>query len=353
MGLVLPEHNKARYGAIGLEFALGKLNVAQLRQHQGDMQIQACASVPYGQDREQLLHSARALKPLLTQLLRQHPFKGRRVVTTLPAAMVRTLSLNYRAAGEQGDAAVIFELLQGRLKENLDELVIDYIPTRQDPERADRSAIVAITRREEVIGYLELLRNAGLEVEGLEIGQVAIRRLITSLTGGASTEHNLVINFASRRSYITLISGRRLLFDHRMDFGEETLLQRLSAELQIDAEMIRAMLADPESADDSTELQGLVMEVLLPDLMHLAEEINRALLYAASELHGQAVTRVYMLGSLARWQGLHGQLRRLINIEVVLPDPLSAFADSFAYRGLRQDLCIATGLALRGLGVDA
>ncbi len=353
MALALPGLTGVRHGAIGLEFALGRLNLVQLCEQHGQRRLHACASVPYGQEREEVLSSSEALRPLLGQLLRQQRFKGRRVVTTLPASQVRTLSLNYPLPAEQEEAAVILNLLQGRLKENLDELVIDYVPTRQEGTRAERSAIVAITRREEVIEYLELLRGAGLEVDGLEIGQVAIRRLVTSLTGGAAAEHSLVINCGSQSSYITLISGRRLLFDHRMDVGEESLLRRLAAEQQSDAGQIRALLTDPQQAEDNAELQSLVMEVLLPDLMHLAEEVKRALLYAASELHGQAVTRIYLLGSLARWQGIHSQLGRLINIAVVLPNPFQGFAEGPAYAGRRLDLCIATGLALRGLEVDA
>ncbi|MGB0468370.1 MAG: pilus assembly protein PilM, partial [Pontibacterium sp.] len=304
------------YGPIGLEFSQGKLNMMQLATPgvSDQCRIQALSSSPYPcaprsdlSSRDLFLASPQALTTIVKQVLNTQPFKGRKVATVLPSDWLRTFSLRFQLPPGQGEDEAIRALLSERLQENLADLVIDYVPTRHTDTSNDRRVVAAVARREDVINYLELLRKSGLEVDSLEIGQVAIRRLITTLNSNRENHNSLVINFGNERSYITMISGRRLLFDHSIDTGEEKLLSRLTDELEIDkAQLKQLMLSGEESpAGNTTEqeqVRKLAFNILLPDLKKLDEEIRRTLVFAASELRGSDITCIYLLGSLARWQ---------------------------------------------------
>lgn len=352
---------RPRVNTIGLEFSHARLNMVQFKIQRPDLPpaLQAVASVLYPMDREALLDSPRALKAMLKTVFKNHPFRGRAVTTLLPSDKIRTLSLSYQLIAGQDEAQSVLATLAERLKENLEDLVIDYVPIRSSDNRPERLALVAIAARSDVIRYLELLRRAGMDVASVEIGQVAISRLVTCLNHNSPTHNSLVINFGTDTSYLTMISGRRLVIDHSIKFGETQLLERLMSELDITTEQARELMlsGDTESQPDhwnaslpsNDQARALALDILVPELKQLNDEIRRTLVYAASELHGQPVHNLYILGSLARWNGLPERLRRLSEIPAQRPDPLQAFNGEQWRRSGQHDLAVATGLALREL----
>lgn len=354
---------RSLHGPIGLEIGQEALNLAQLkRAPDGKLSLQASARLPHPADRDGLLAKPAAFKARLAEALRGQPFVGRRVVSALPAQAVRLLPVPYEAGGGRGDAAAIAQALRERLDEDLSRFVIDYMPVRADAPAGDRLALVAVARREAVIEHLELLRRAGLEVAALEIGPSAIKRLISALAGPGVGQNHLVINFGADTSYLTVVSGRRLLQDQKVDFGERELLARIGQALQVSPQEARAWVAryglraaPAESArapghDADLEAARTLVEIVKPRLLRLVDEINRVLIYTASETHGGSVGQLHLLGSLARWSGIEALLSAMVEIPVrVLDNPLGLFGGDAADTDRGQALAIATGLALRGV----
>jgi Tfp pilus assembly PilM family ATPase len=104
------------------------------------------------------------------------------------------------------------------------------------------------------------------------------------------------------------------------------------------------------------DVASTLQEIIKPMLQGLTEEINRVLVYTASQTHGEPVSRIYLMGSLARWQGMDGLLNSLVRLPVeTIPDPLKAFGGSknpSGGRPPRPEIAVATGLALNGLDED-
>jgi Tfp pilus assembly PilM family ATPase len=103
---------------------------------------------------------------------------------------------------------------------------------------------------------------------------------------------------------------------------------------------------------DEAGLGDAVAEILKPQFLTLVDEIKRVCLYAAAETRGGAVSRMYLLGSLAHWPGADDLLSSLADIEVAkIHDPLLAFREGeqpARNTALSPELAVATGLALRG-----
>ena len=65
-------------------------------------------------------------------------------------------------------------------------------------------------------------------------------------------------------------------------------------------------------------------------------------------------SRIYLLGSLARWQGMDRLLSSLIKLDVeTIPDPLRAFnrdpKQALPDAPAKPEIALATGLALNGM----
>ena len=359
-----PEKN--RISSIGMDIGLSAINLCQLQQ-QSDHQylVLAKASIPFSGSRNDLLKSPKVLKELLARGMAKKNFKNRKVVAALPPDQLKITPLTYKSNVANVDQEIL-KMLSGRLEGDISDYIIDYFPVRSNTHDEENLALATIARNDDVLAYLQTLTNANFAVEALDVGPAALRRLVSSLYINEPAQTILIINAGIETTYLTVISGRRLLFDQPVKFGEQALLEQLSQILELPAETCRQLIfqhgmktasvdtSNPSVAMD-TEYSQAIREILKPSFLELVEEINRVLIFTTSETHGLPVSQVCLLGSMARWPGADELLCELINV------PSSCIKDSFekifhdpsepGNRWLDKvpELAIATGLALRGM----
>ena len=360
--LLSPLTAQTSIGPIGIDFGLERVHLVQLESVNGAAPtLRARASIAFDGSRQALLENADSLRSLLKKALKDGRFKGRNAVVAVPVGLFRTLSINYLASPDSDDDAAILRVMRDRLDGDLAEYVLDYLPVNSRSKTNERLALVAVSERTSIVAFLESLRRAGLKTDALEIGPVAIGRLVGALVTDDDASNVLVINSGREASYLTLISGEDLLFDQQIRFGENALVTQLAETLEMSEDMARDLMVRggvrPSEDTVATTLvdSGLietVSEILKPQFLALVDEIKRVCLYAAAETRGGSVSRVYLLGSLAHWPGADDLLGSLSELEVTkIQDPLLTFrSDSRDVRAdpLSPELAVATGLALRG-----
>ncbi|MBT8117982.1 MAG: pilus assembly protein PilM [Gammaproteobacteria bacterium] len=361
-----PVAGSRRIGPIGLECALHALHMVQLEAgRDGRVGVRARASLSYPCPLEELLDAPDQLKLLIKRALREHDFSGREVVTTLPSPDLQIMPVTYHVAQDESPEAALVAVISERLDGEFSDYVVDYTPVRTEARGGEQLAIVAVAKRDAVINYLEALRTCGLHTEHLEVGPTAIRRLISALGDRTQHENVMAINFGRHSSYITVISGARLLFDQAIQFGETGLLVRIASELEMSepavTELVQQHSLLPNASQDSErerEIAETLVQIVKPEFLRLVEEINRTLIYTASQTHGKQISRIYILGSLARWRGTDALLRSLVKLDVkTIPNPLKPFftpgrraADDTGEPA--PEIAVATGLALNGMMDD-
>jgi Tfp pilus assembly PilM family ATPase len=327
--------------------------------------VVAKTTIPFSGSRSELLASPNRLKMLLAQGMKRQGFIGRKVVTVMPPEDLKITPVTYKANAQNPDEEIL-KMLSSRVEGALTDYMIDYLPVRSNPGDEEHLALAAIARRDQVMEFLNALTRAGFDVEALDVGPAAIRRLVSAFYRDARAETILVINTGSSKSYLTIISGRRLLFDQAVDFGERLLLQRLANTLELSEQACRDLVFGnglgasslnmfPQGALAAGEVSQTLLQILKPAFFKLVEEINRVLIFTASETHGGSISRICLLGSIARWPGVESLLGELIDIP--FSDDRAVFGEIFldpaegADNWLQHvpELAIATGLALRGL----
>ena len=358
--------NYAEVGLIGIDFAVDNINLAQLKKTiNGDIVLRSCCSINYPQTREELLNSPKNLRPILRQAIKEYGFKGKKIVSSMPSRDVRIFSIHYLKSKNIDDSESILNALRERLDDDVSQYVIDYLPIRSIDKDGEQLALVALVKHELVISYLELLRQSGLYVEALEIRPAAIKRLVYSLYQEQEYKNVLVINFGCDMSYLTIISGRRLLFDQQINFGANVVIEKMSTVLDMPKEKTLDLINkhgfrsensrnSSQFAYSDEDITKTLLDIVRPILEELIEEINRVLIFAASENHGESITKIYLLGSLAHWDGVDNFLTKKLNLLVeALQDPLSKFTNSNSKYSTEYqnapNMAIAAGLALRGL----
>lgn len=367
--MLRPRLSAREIGPIGIDFGLEAMHLVQLEMAAGRLpEVYARASLSYSSRRE-MLQTPHQFRSLIKRALQADRFYGRKAVIAMPSGMFRTVSINYTAkGGKDAEAAAIVKVMRDRLDGDIGDYVLDYLPVKSRSKNDELLALVAVSERKPVVEFLELARKARLDVQSLEIGPVAISRLVGALSTEGGSGNVLVINSGRRASYLTLISGTDLLFDQEVAFGENSLIQQAAETLDMSEGMARDLVlrsgvsaagrgAASQLGDEDASLVGTVSEILKPQFLQLVEEIKRVCMYAAAETRGGNVHQVYLLGSIARWPGSDDLLSTLSGTDVAkIPDPLALFPQSDQSRAAAgktaPEIVVATGAALRGMRED-
>jgi type IV pilus assembly protein PilM len=357
---------------IGFDLGLEKLNMVQVGYRNSQPYIHATASDYHDIDLNELLANLDTLKKLVKNSLKSRNFTGRKVVSSIPAHLLKILFLNYQVGKNESDTESLLLALKKRVNSDLTDYVIDYIPIKPDAiERNDRMALVAMAKQDIVEQYLDFLADCGLEVVALEIGPVAIRRLVNALTASEQTQKVLTINFGTKISYLTVIWNNELLFDRKLDFGLETIISVVAKGFDVSASTALEVLHkygldeakrpssdidsidDVDNGEDDNSIKNAIYDIVNPSFVNLASEIRDIMVYIASETRGGAVEQIFLMGSLARLSGIDLVIDKLISIPVKILNPFYGIevedvSNTLHDLGPVAGVAVATGLALRG-----
>jgi len=353
-------------GMIGLDISAGHIHMCQIRPLQnGRFSIIAKETIDYSCAREELLSKPKKLKGLIGPALKRKNFKGKKVAALMPWDEVKIILLTYKGSVTDVDSEVV-KMLAKRIDGSIDDYVVDYVPVRSKPSDEEHMVVATVASRENVDRLLHALISCGLVVDSLDIAPTALRRIVSALYTGHAADNVLMINTYRDESYLTVISGRRLLFNQSVPFGETLLLDNIASELDISTESARVLVIDHGlekqalaaaiGAEAESDISATLLEIVKPCFLELINEINRVLVFTASETHGVPVSRICLLGCIAQWPGAYQVLLSLLDFDA--PDGQIEFTQIFQdenddtripWDGLFSEISIAMGLALRGL----
>lgn len=354
--LIRKKEAAIEHGPIGIDLGVNGLRLVQFSKQAGILRLHASAFVQLS---DELRASEKQFKRLIKKALKKGGFVGKEIVTCVRPQDTNIVMLHYvHKPGEQ-DEELIVQRMAERIDDDISNYIIDFMKVRPQSKHAqDRTVLVAMARRETVINYLEQLRRIGLVVKVLEIEPAAIRRLVSVKHNAEHDENLMAVSVGDTQTYITVLSGRRLIYERDVNFGEKQLIESLCKELELDEYEARSMLLKGGSnlsitADKDeyqTSVMGTLYSVLKPMFMLLLDDINRALVYAASETRGVPVKQIYLTNQVATWPGIESFIDQLLDVPVIVLKPFEGFENAQVFvadsdtRG-----AAATGMALNGL----
>jgi len=345
-----------QYGPIGVDLGRNGLRLVQFVNNGNDLALHASVFVPFSTE---LHESSKHLRALIKKAFRKNGFVGREVIACVQPEDAKIMMLSYMHKPGKTDEELIVQRIAERVDDDISNYVIDYMMVR--PEVSDgqeRSVLVAMAQRDAVINYLEHLRKAGLEVKLLEIEPTAVRRLVSARHDHDHTANLVTVSMGNSQTYITVLSGRRLIYERDIDFGEQQLIALLCKELELGELEARSMFVRDETAyakdiehdGQDASVTDALYSVLKPLFMELVEDINMALVYAASETRGTPVKHVYLTNLIATWHGIESFVGSLIDVPVSVLMPFEGF-DNAETVDSKSDprAAVVTGMALHGM----
>jgi type IV pilus assembly protein PilM len=203
------------------------------------------------------------------------------------------------------------------------------------------------TSKKTVTDFTQLFYDAGLDVASLETQMLALYRLAIQDPNLPTT---LIVHMGASSTDMLIIHEKELSFVYIYPNGGMVLSRAVE----------RGLGLDPNQAEeykrtygiDGAQLEGKVMQSILPIFRPFVTEIQKALQYFTGMHQGAVVKRILLSGGSAALPGIIPTIAELIPVEIALFSPFATapLAKSVAVPPFDAPAyTVAVGLAMGGL----
>lgn len=353
--------NKSRLTPIAIDFGVDTVKMLQVSSGETTQLIGAAALVVPENARKDSAARYAFLADAVKELVRQQPFKGRRVMCAIPAFQTFTNIFELQC-GENDDIDQQVNLhLQTVIEKDPSRMVIRnhrVDSVIRDGVTRQRVICMAVNRAV-VMRYLEILAAAKLEVVGMHSEPICIAKCFSELYNRRDedkTEARCFVDIGAASTKLVIIRDEKILLarnidvsgdeltrqhanEHSMDFSEARLARLREAVnplasnpfgVGVKAEADAAVAMADAPAEDELDLRERSM-VPTPatfneyDEIHdkLADGIRMSVRYHDSVCTDSPVKRVVLLGGEAHHQSIAQATAQEFGIPTFVGDPMA------------------------------
>lgn len=301
---------------IGMDVGSSQLRLIQLERHGAGWSVAAAASCALPADLPEKGEARmNALAGLTKPLIASNPFKGKRVVSSLPASAVICKNLRVpRMPRDELAAAVEWEA-SDRLHMPLDTMELQYLDAgevRQGEDLRHEIILLAVTTKA-VTEHVKMLQSCDLLPVAIDATPGALGRCLThGVTEVTDGPARVILDVGYNASKIVMVRDGRIVFYKIIDIGGRNFDQIVSQQLNLslpDAMDLRRNSSnepmDSREAQDSSALFGsskresvsrAVYESLRGAAGELAKEVGLCLRYYSVTFRGRRPEELVLVG---------------------------------------------------------
>ena len=229
----------------------------------------------------------------------------------------------------------------------MDEAVVDFQPLGvvATPQGPRSRVVIAAVRRDMVERLAHACREAGLQLEGIDLSAFA---MVRALAPDAGEEALLYVNVAGLTN-VAVANGTGCLFTRAASGGLDAMVNTLAERRGLIAEHAEqwlrhvGLLTPLEEVEGETELVAAARAVLDEGVHQLADAVRNSLNFYRTQDGAESVNRALLTGPAIGIPGFAERLAELLNIPV---EPVMVAVDA-DQEGLDAGrLSVAAGLAV-------
>jgi type IV pilus assembly protein PilM len=298
---------------------------------------------------------ARVLDQFFTE--QKLPRRGIRLGIGTNQIGVRTLDVNGIQDEGQLANAIRFRAHEA-LAIPLDQAVLDYHVVRETVDESgsiSRRVLLAAAYREPIDQYVQAFREAGLELEGIDVEAFALLRAVApqrASSNGAEPTATVALSLGHDRSTLAISDGKVCDFMRVLPWGGAKLEGAIAHELALApeeaAELKRAVSLAPDAVPADDPRLARAREVVIREVHSLARELVASLQFYQSQQESLSIAEILVTGGTTQLPGLAEELERLVRARVRVADPLAHVdvAEGVSQRGDLASLTVAIGLGV-------
>ncbi|MHC5061962.1 MAG: pilus assembly protein PilM [Planctomycetota bacterium] len=293
-------------------------------------------------------------------MLARSNFRGKDVVSSLSSDSLKIKSLRLDTA----DTEQIEDLMhkdiasQFGLDAESDEIRYMVAGSVYQGDEIKNEVIFLGTDKQSITEHISLLEEVGLSPVAIDAVPCALLRCFQDSFRRQEDQHlvSVFIDVGSSFTTVIISRGRQMAFAKQIPIGGRRLNEQVSSRLNIDydeAVLLRSKLrnADPETIEAST--RQAVLDAMGQVIEELAKEISLCFKYYAVTFRGNRPTEAVFAGAEAYESILLETLKKHLDIEIKIAQPLRGFDLSDTHLGsdANTSFCewaVAVGLGIKG-----
>ena len=230
--------SKMRVSPIGIDFGADTLKLLQVIPGDPPQLVAAAAATLPSESTSDPDARLAFYAAHLRQLIKTQPFRGNRVMVSIPAAQMLVQNLQIPKSDEGEMETQVGLQLRDRLNVNPSRMVVRSIPVAQIVrDGSPRTEVVCMAAgREAVMRYLELARRAKLEVVGMHSEPMTIIRAFSWLfrREADAAQTTCFVDLGSLTTKVVMTHGGDLVFAKVIHAGGAHLNRRVAEQFELE-----------------------------------------------------------------------------------------------------------------------
>lgn len=288
---------------IGISITRDGIAALQLMDDRHGISIREAVHMPLEKALGDTLEDIGNLRPLIRALLRQHAFKGKKAVVSLPHDDLHAFPVAIEPTPQLPLETALAQACGKHLSFPLDQAVLDYFCIEKMPEAGHKLRVTVVAaHREQIEKVVETFKQSGLRIQVIDYGLCALIRLhnhIHPLTDAPT----VLVHMDESATMLAVATKSEIVAHRQLDWGIDRLGRRIAQILHLDnkTQQPRSMLLDygvdydalqyrygspreekdPPAPDEIAALR-VVSQILVPSMEELVRELFQIIGYARS-----------------------------------------------------------------------
>lgn len=327
---------------IGIEIATDRVNVAQLVKQGSQYKLNRYVSkeIPEGVFEEGKITDPPSLAELIEDLFREGKIKAKKVATAVPMreAIIRIIPVPAELSPEETSDLILNHEAALYLPYPREDVDLDFLPLGNflDDDGIEKVRVLLVaTRREVTDSYHEMFKQAGLQLEVLEINSFSLIRTIREqLRQFVAQEAAVLVDIEFDNTEIAIIVEGVPQFSRTVPIGIYQLHTALAQAMNVSAgrEEIK-VLEDINIPNTPTDTQGTGathinpgMASLLRVLGELTEELRRSISFYTNQANDVEIAQILLAGPGSAIGQIDEFFTQKLNLPTTCIDPIVALS---------------------------
>jgi type IV pilus assembly protein PilM len=294
---------------------------------------------------------AKAIRKLVSTA-KGRKIRTKKVIACLPETKTFIKVIEIPAVmGEKRVGNFIAEGIQHHFPLKVEEVYIDWQPLNSEKSEDDLvEVMVGVAPRKIVDDYLEILADAGLQTEALQIEAGAIINALIPEEKEKKTEGEppkMILDLGANRSSLILYDRGAIRFSISLPVSGSGITEEIANNLKISSAEAENRKIE-SGLDDEKSKEYKIIE---KNFSLIAKEIKQAMKFE-NQRDGEEVMGLVLCGGVAQTKKINEYLAAKTKLEVVLGDPFANIKPERKQRvklpGTPISFSTAIGLALAG-----
>lgn len=254
---------------------------------------------------------------------------------------------------EDAKEAILWEAEQ-HVPFDIDDICLDFQIVRQDVGANQMEVLLVAAKKETIQSHADLLRDAELKPQIIDVDAFAVQNCWESGQGGPSEDVVGLVNIGADVTSICIMQNGVPYFTRDLAVGANRFVEEIQKEFGVGLDEARELTEHPEKSDEvDAERLSTVLNAVADDI---STGIERSLSFLRTSGDAESIDRVVLSGGGSRFPGLAEFLEQRHEVEVEHSDPFDAIdydPETFAEYETEEIgplLAVSLGLALRQPG---